>query len=307
MTLQQLEYVVALDMYGSFTEAAESCGVTQSTLSLMIKKLEEELDATLFVRDTHPVRPTETGRKIIDKARMVLYHAGQIPEFTRSEKELVSGRLRLAMISTVSPVLMPGLFKYFDDRYPDVKLQAFEMISATIKDKLHKAEIDMGIMSAPLNDDEFLEIPLYHEKYFAYVSPKENYKDDVITRDSLANKRLWVMKEGVQLYDRSMLKQGEVFKYDRMYEGGRVGTLIKITNDIGGFTIVPELHIPLILESQKKNLRPIINPEGSRKIILVIRRDYIHERMMNVIIKAIKTIIPPSLFENTIKPDYIRL
>ena len=110
----------------------------------------------------------------------------------------------------------------------------------------------MGIMSAPLNDDEFLEIPLYHEKYYAYVSPKENYKDDVITRDTLANKRLWIMKEGVQLYDRSMLKKGETFKYDRMYEGGRVGTLIKITNDIGGFTIVPELHIPLIMEIQKK-------------------------------------------------------
>ena len=141
MTLQQLEYVVALDMYGSFTEAAESCKVTQSTLSLMIKKLEEELDATLFVRDTHPVKPTEIGGKIIDKARMVLYHAGQISEFTRSEKELVSGRLRLAMISTVSPVLMPGLFKFFADRYPDVKLQAFEMISATIKDKLHRLRL----------------------------------------------------------------------------------------------------------------------------------------------------------------------
>lgn len=307
MTLQQLEYIIALDLYGSFTEAAESCGVTQSTLSLMVKRLEEELDTTLFLRDTHPVKPTESGRRVIDEARLVLYHVKQISEMTRSEKELMSGKLRLGMISTVSPVLMPAFFSFFSEKYPDVRLQAYEMISATIKEKLHRTEIDMGIMSAPLNDDKFLEVPLYHERFFAYVSPKEDFSDNEIERSTLATKRIWIMKEGVQQYDRSMLKPGESFNYDRMYEGGRVGTLIKIANDIGGYTIVPELHIPLIQEDQKHCLRPIVNPEALRKIILVIRRDYVHERMMNAVIEAVKSAVPPRFHESIIKSDYVRL
>lgn len=307
MTLQQLEYIIALDMYGSFTDAAQSCGVTQSTLSLMVKRLEEELDTTIFLRDSHPIKPTETGRRIIDEARLVLYHAGQISELTRSEKELVSGKLRVGMISTVSPVLMPAFFRFFSQKYPDVRLQAYEMISDTIKEKLYRAEIDMGIMSAPLNDDNFLEVPLYHEKFFAYVSPKEQYSDDVIERDILTSKRIWIMGQGVQLYDSSMLKAGETFTYNRMYEGGRVFTLIKITNEIGGYTIVPELHIPLIKEDQKQCLRPIVNPEVSRKIILVIRRDYVHEHMMNAVIEAVKSVVPPHCYESIIKSDYVRL
>ena len=307
MTLQQLEYIIALEMYGSFTEAAGTCGVTQSTLSLMVKRLEEELDTTIFLRDSHPVKPTETGRRIIDEARQVLYHVKQISELTRSEKELVSGKLRLGMISTVSPVLMPAFFKFFSDKYPDVRLQAYEMISATIKEKLHRAEIDMGIMSAPLDDDNFLEVPLYHERFYAYVSPKEDFSDDTIERGVLATKRIWIMREGVQLYDRSMLKPGETFTYDRMYEGGRVGTLIKIADEIGGYTIVPELHIPHIKEEQKRCLRPIVHPEGSRKIILVIRRDYVHEHMMNAVIEAVKSIVPPHCYESVIKSDFIRL
>ena len=307
MTLQQLEYIIALDMYGSFTDAAQSCGVTQSTLSLMVKRLEEELDTTIFLRDSHPIKPTETGRRIIDEARLVLYHAGQISELTRSEKELVSGKLRVGMISTVSPVLMPAFFRFFSQKYPDVRLQAYEMISDTIKEKLYRAEIDMGIMSAPLNDDNFLEVPLYHEKFFAYVSPKEQYSDDVIERDILTSKRIWIMGQGVQLYDSSMLKAGETFTYNRMYEGGRVLTLIKITNEIGGYTIVPELHIPLIKEDQKQCLRPIVNPEVSRKIILVIRRDYVHEHMMNAVIEAVKSVVPPHCYESIIKSDYVRL
>ena len=307
MTLQQLEYVNALDKYGFFTSAAESCGVTQSTMSLMVKKLEEELDATLFVRNVHPLKTTETGKRVIEEARQILYHVGQIAELTRTEKQLVSGNLKVAMISTVAPVLMPGMFSYIAVKYPSVKLQAYEMITPTILEQLKKAQIDMGIMSAPLGNPDYLEIPLYHEKFYAYVSPKEDFTGDVMDRKTLADKRIWIMRDGVQQYDRSMLQPGESFTYDRMYEGGRVGTLIQIANEIGGYTIVPELHIPLIKDELKGCLKPIVNPEASRTIILVIRRDYVHERMMNVIIESLKSIIPTGFLESMIKTDYLRL
>ena len=139
MTLQQLRYIVAIDEYRHFGKAAEACGLTQSTLSLMVKKMEEELDTRLFDRDAHPLRPTEVGRKVIDQAKVVLYNVGQITEMTRSEKEILSGPLNITMISTVAPVLIPGLFRFLGDMYPSIVLQAEEMPSSMIRDKLRKA------------------------------------------------------------------------------------------------------------------------------------------------------------------------
>ena len=103
MTLQQLRYIIAIDEYRHFGKAAEACGLTQSTLSLMVKKIEEELDVRIFDRESHPIAPTEIGRKIIDQAKIVIYHVNQIKEMTSSEKDLLSGRLKIALISTVSP------------------------------------------------------------------------------------------------------------------------------------------------------------------------------------------------------------
>ena len=160
MTIQQLRYIIAIDQYRHFGKAAEACDLTQPTLSLMVKKMEEELDVRIFDREAHPVTPTEIGRKIIDQAKVVMYHVNQITEIVQSEKELLSGHLRIALISTVSPVLVPGLFKYFGDHYPHISLQAEEMLSDTIKDKLRKAEVEMGIVTGPVDDPDLLEIPL---------------------------------------------------------------------------------------------------------------------------------------------------
>ena len=172
MTLQQLRYIVAIDDYRHFGKAAEACDLTQSTLSLMVKKLEEELDVRLFDRDVHPVEPTEIGRKVIDRAKVVLYNVKQIAEMTRSEKEVLSGALRIALISTVSPVLVPGLFKYFGEHYPSISLQTEEMLSSTIKGKLRKAEVDMGIMAGPVDDPDFLEIPSITSAFWPMFLPK---------------------------------------------------------------------------------------------------------------------------------------
>ena len=150
MTLLQLRYIIAIDQYRHFGKAAEACGLTQSTLSLMVKKLEEELDVRIFDRDSHPVTATEIGRKIIDQAKVVLYNVNQITEMTRLEKDAMAGPLKIALISTVSPVLVPGLFKFIGERYPMISLQTEEMLTDTIKEKLRKAEVDMGILAGPV-------------------------------------------------------------------------------------------------------------------------------------------------------------
>ncbi|MBR6878472.1 MAG: LysR family transcriptional regulator [Bacteroidales bacterium] len=308
MTFQQLEYIMAVDEYRYFVKAAEACGVTQSTLSLMIKKLEEELDVSLFDRDTHPVEVTEIGRKVIDEAKLVLYHAKQMVELTRSEKMLASGTLHLGMISTVASVLLPGLFKYCKESYPNLKIHAQEMRSATILDCLKKAEIDMGIVSSPVKEKELLELPLYHERFFAYVANDDPHASiEVFRRAELRNYPLWVMRDGIKLLERNTIPSEVNYTYEELYEGSRVGILIQVASENGGITIVPETHLRFLSDDIKKGLRNIIDPEPSRVISLVIRKDYIHEKLMNIIIKAIKTRIPVELHEPAIKADYIKL
>lgn len=308
MTLQQLEYIVAVDEYSYFVKAAEACGITQSTLSLMIKKLEEELDVSIFKRNTHPVETTEIGRKIIEEAKMVLYHSKQLVELTQSEKSLASGHLKVGMISTVAPVLMPGTFSYMRTLYPEIRLQAQEMRSATIIDRLKKAEIDMGILTSPVNDKEILELPLYHERFFAYIADDDILaKHETIERDHLLDYPLWVMKDGIRLFEKEDLEQQYNDTYEEMYEGGRVGILIQIANENGGMTVIPETHIKLMESLVADRLRPVVAPVVSRTICLAMRRDYIHEKMMNLLIKAVKSCISPQLYDNAIKRDEIKL
>ena len=308
MTLQQLEYIVAVDRYGYFVAAAEACGVTQSTLSLMVRRLEDELDVRIFNRNSHPVEATEAGRKVIERARMVLYHCDQLIEETKSDRELLSGSLRIAMISSVAPVIIPGLFRHVRAHYPSIDLRTEEMLSSTVMSQLHRAEIDMGIVASPVDDPEMLEIPLYHEAFLAYVSPQEPvYQAESIPRSEVLDHPLWVIRDGVRLLDRSKMHPGESFHYDTQYEGGRVGMLIQIINENGGMAIIPETHVGLILRSQQANVRPIVDPVPSRTVSLVIRRDFVHERMLNIVVDAVRTVIPPHLLEPVIQSGELKL
>lgn len=307
MTLQQLRYIIAIDEFRHFGRAAEACNLTQSTLSLMVKKLEEELDVRLFDRDAHPVEPTEMGRKVIDRAKVVLYNAEQITEMTRTEKQVMSGPLRIALISTVSPVLVPGLFKYFGQHYPSISLQTEEMLTITIKDKLRKAEVDMGILAGPLNDSDYLEIPLYHERFLAYVSPENPafFRENIKT-ESLFQQPIWIIRDGLRLLYPGDFSEKD-FSYDRFFEGGRVGVLIQVVNDNGGITVIPETHTDLIMYSQQRCLRPIVDPEPTRTISLAIRSDYIHEAKLNAVADAIRHIIPGRLLDSVIRRERLVL
>lgn len=307
MTLQQLRYIVAIDQYRHFGKAAEAFGLTQSTLSLMVKKLEEELDTLLFDRDAHPVAPTEMGQKVIDQAKVVLYNVEQITHLTQSEKASLSGPLRIALISTVAPILIPSLFKYMGQNCPSITLQAEEMLTETIKDKLRKAEVDMGIVAVPVQEPDLLEIPLYHEDFLAYVSRSNPaYAQESIQVHSLLGQSVWIIRGGLRQLIPSDLKDGR-FTYEQFFEGGRVGTLIQVVNDNGGITIVPQTHANLIMYSQQDCLRPIVDPVPSRTLSLVIRKDYIHEAKVNAVVDAIKAAIPGSLLEAPVRKGMIRL
>ena len=302
MTLQQLKYIVAIDDHRHFGRAAEACGLTQSTLSLLVRKLEEELDVRIFDRDAHPVAPTRIGRKVIDQARVVLFNAAQIPEMTRSEKQILSGPLHIGLISTVAPVLVPGIFSYISRQYPAISLRTEEMLTQTIKERLRKADVDIGILTSPVGEPDLLEIPLYRERFYAYVSERDPlYARESFQAEALLDQPIWIIKNGLRLFDRSQLAPGEDFSYERFFEGGRVGTLIQIVNEIGGITIIPQTHQPLLRNELQKHLRPIEGTEPERTIVLAVRKDFIHEALLNVVVDAVRSIIPAVLLDPMVR------
>ena len=166
----------------------------------------------------------------------------------------------------------------------------------------------MGIVTSPVDDPEMLEIPLYHEAFLAYVSPRDPlYQVESIPRSEVLDHPLWIMKEGVRQLDRSKMRPGESFRYETQYEGGRVGMLIQIVNENGGFGIIPETHVGMILPEEQVNVRPIVDPVPSRTISLVIRRDFIHERMLNAVVDAVRSIIPRRLLERVILSGELKI
>lgn len=133
------------------------------------------------------------------------------------------------------------------------------------------------------------------------------YAQESIRLDTLFKQPIWIIRDGLRQLDPAELRDGERISYERFFEGGRVGTLIQIVNDNGGLTVIPETHAGLIMFSQQKCLRPIIDPEPSRTISLVLRRDYIHEAKLNAVVDAVKRIIPGTLIENVIRKERLVL
>ena len=272
MTLQQLEYVLALDKTRHFVRAAELCGVTQPTLSAMIQKLEDELDCKIFDRSRQPIEATEIGKQIIKQALEVVFQANQLKESVHSNKKSISGSLSLAVIPTIAPYLLPKFIASFRELYPDLDLKINELHTSTIIEKLRVAEIDMAILSTPLDDPKILEVPLYYEKFAAYISPSDAiYNRTELSASDMPLDRLWVLEEGHCLRNQVFNFCNEETKHSSIYEAGSIDTLVKIVDMNGGYTVIPELHIDLLSEEQKQNLRAIVNPEATREISIVIR------------------------------------
>jgi len=307
MTLQQLEYIIALDKTRHFVRAAELSGVTQSTLSSMIQKLEEELDFRIFDRSMHPIVPTAMGTIVIQQAQVILYNVRQLNEQILTQKGATTGTLSIAMIPTVAPYLLPGFISKFRKNYPDISLKITEMHTESIIQKLHLAEIDMAILSTPLDDPKILEVPLFYEKFVAYISPDESiFNHDEISTDEMPLEHLWVLEEGHCLRNQ-VINLCENKAYTSTYEAGSIDTLVKIVDLNGGYTIIPELHINLLSEEQKLNLRKIVRPEATREIALVIRLDYVREGLMNAVANSIKEIIPSHMLDARLKKFAIKL
>ena len=197
MTLQQLEYILAVNQFRHFAKAAEYCRVTQPTLSAMIQKLEEELDTKIFDRSQQPVCPTPIGLHIIEQARNVLVQTHRIKNIIEEEKHSLSGIFKLGILPTIAPYLLPRLFPQLMKKYPQLDIRVVEMKTNDIKKALQTGDIDAGIVAGLAGMEEFRQIPLFYEQFYTYIA-RENrlFSNEVIRTSDLTGEQLWLLDEG---------------------------------------------------------------------------------------------------------------
>lgn len=302
MTLQQMEYIVAVDKYRHFAKAAESCGVSQSTLSSLIQKLEYELDVTIFDRNSHPVKPTALGAEIINRVKSVLFNAAQVRELVSARKGESVGTVSLGITSTVAPYLLPKMFRYLSARHPDIRLHVEETRVSAIISQLERGDLDVALLATPLGNSELLEIPVYRERLMAYVSPEASiHSEKQLQTGRLPVEGVWALREGYCPNHGIFPFCNSQASRQAVYEAGSVETLIRIVDENGGYAIIPELHVPLLRKCQQGNVREMTDPEPSREISFVVHRNFVRERLLNILADAIRTIVPPEMVNSRIK------
>lgn len=292
MTIIQLEYLMAIYRNRSFSKAAEKCFVTQPTLSMQIQNLEKELEVILFDRSKKPLQPTDQGLKIIEQAEKILFEVGQLAKIKSDIKGEVRGELRMGIIPTISPYLLPLFVSGFTQSYPSIHLKTEEMITRKILNAIKNDELDIGIVATPLDEKGIHEIPVYEEVMLLYVSPKSSlFKYSEIDVNELDMDELWLLNEG-HCFRSQILQVCKTYSdlKDNLsftFESGSIDTLIRMVDVHGGFTIVPELIIPYLKESQKKRLRWFKNPMPARQISIVTRRMQLKEKQIEVLKKEL--------------------
>jgi LysR family hydrogen peroxide-inducible transcriptional activator len=303
MTFIQLEYIIAVDTWRHFAQAARHCFVSQPTLSMQIQKLEEELEVKLFDRSKQPVVPTETGAEIIEQGRKILAERDLLLENLQHKKGVLTGELRIGIIPTLAPYLLPLFIQPFTKKYPGVKLIVNEMMTELMISRLREGKIDAGILVTPLQENGIREHILFYEEMMAYVSKKNAvYEKTYLLPQDIDPNKLWLLEEGhcfrsqiVNLCElRKISREGSHFEY----EAGSIETLRRMVELNDGITIIPELATLDMPLRQTQLIRHFRRPVPMREVSLVVHRNYVKEKLIEVLKEEILQKVPEKIRKN---------
>lgn len=295
MTLQQLQYIVALDDHRHFVRAAEACFVTQPTLTVQVRKLEEELDVDLFDRSTHPIRTTEVGARVVAQARVVLRESEQLTALVDELHSGFNGTYRIGVIHTLAPYLMPLFLTRFAEAHPNVKLIIDERKTSRILKGLRRGELDLGILVTPVDAPDIEEVPLFREPFLAYL-PKGHalWRKRRLEREDLRDRSMWVLGEGHCFREQalSLCDTPSSGGHDNLhYESGSIETLKQLVRNGNGMTLVPALSV----DSKDPHVRRFNAPEPVRQVSLVVRKPFVRRKLLEELARCIKQAVPPYL------------
>jgi len=308
MTLVQLEYIVAVDTYRSFVSAADKCFVTQPTLSMQVQKLEEFLGVKIFDRSKQPVTPTEIGSQIIEQARIVLQENSKIKEIISNQEQEITGELKIGIIPTVAPYLLPQVIAAMLGKYPDLKLLIWEYTTEDIIHHLKTGVIDCGILATPLIDTNITEQPLYYETFVGYVSKNSKlYKKKAIDAEDFEEENIWLLNEGHCMRSQvlNICRSTKNNKLQALtYNTGSVETLIRMVDVNDGTTLLPELSLHDLNAKQLNKVRYFKSPEPVREISLVTHKNFVKKKMLSALKEEVLALIPKGM-KNRKKKDVV--
>lgn len=293
MTLQQLRYVVAIDRSRSFARAAAELEVTQPTLSALLLKLEEELGVRIFERSNRNVRPTAIGERIVAQAEKILGDVGRLAETVVEQRQGLGAEVSIGIGPTIAPYLVPWFIKKFTAFHPDVRLTVNEMRADGVIDSLKRDKIDIGIAIAGSKSADVDEIPFYDEPFYVYLSDGCLLRQPVFNPADLDHENMWIMKESQCMRESAFSFCKARSAGRRIYEAGSIETLIRIVDVNGGFTIIPEMHLPMLTDRQRDMVRPIDGRYVSgRRVSIYLRKDFVRRRMLKAVVDTFLSIIP---------------
>jgi LysR family transcriptional regulator, hydrogen peroxide-inducible genes activator len=303
ISLIQVQYLIALDEHRNFIKAADASFVTQPTLSMQMKKLEEELGVIIFDRSRQPIEPTVIGAKIIKQARIIFSETAQIETILKDFTGDVSGSLKIGILPTIANALVPRLISQVAQKYPDLRLTIKEGLTHEIIDDLEHNRLDVGIVSTPLHNSSLIERQLYVEKFRIYVNPSHpSYsKRRWETEDLLADK-LWLLSEGncfrTQALNLCTIPDEKLNHLALNYESGSLQTLKKIVDLEGGATLMPEWEASDLDENSIDHLRAFKSDVAGRAVGLIYTKFYAKGSVINKLEEMITSALPNFVSEN---------
>ncbi len=303
MTLTQLKYLIAVDTHRHFAKAAEKCLVTQPTLSIQIQKLEEELQLVLFDRTKHPVVPTQEGLPIIEQARKVLAEAQKIKGLAQNVGAEISGMLRIAVLPSLAPYLLPLFIRSFAKKYPKLHIEVVELHNYQLIGRLKQDRADVALTVAPLAIDGFYQIPLFQEPIAVYLDADHplaadqeiNVNDLVISDLLLTDDAKSMLLAVAELQNEKVQKTAEDKVSNLFYRSGSVETIRKIIEQEGGITLLPQLATFYMGKRQQQFVRHFKAPEPTRQIILLTQRGFHKQRLLDILQAEIQEAVAKAL------------
>ncbi|MUU77572.1 LysR substrate-binding domain-containing protein [Winogradskyella endarachnes] len=303
MTITQLKYALAIAEHKNFTKAAEKCFVTQPTLSTQIQKLEDELDIIIFDRGKKPIELTEVGRKIVFQARNIVNEADRIQDIVDQQKGFIGGEFRLGIIPTVMPTLLPMFLKNFIKKFPKIKLKIEELTTEEILTRISDGHLDAAIAATPLESDNIKERVLYYEPFVAYIPENHRLRENkTIEVADLDIDDMLLLEDGHCFRD-GVINLCKTFK-DQMddnfqLESGSIETLIKLSNEGMGMTLLPYLHTLDVNENFSKHIRHFKEPSPAREVSIIYHKSELKMQIINALHEVISGIIRGAIaFQN---------
>jgi LysR family hydrogen peroxide-inducible transcriptional activator len=303
MTITQLYYVLAVAENQNFTKAAEKCFVTQPTLSMQIQKLEDQLDVLIFDRSKKPIELTDVGQKIVKQARNIVNESYRIQDIVDQQKGFIGGEFKLGIIPTVMPTLLPMFLKNFIKKHPKVKLKIEELTTEEIMVRIKDGHLDAAIAATPLEDENIKERVLYFEPFVSYI-PKNhrlhlNRKIDISeleVDDMLLLEDGHCFREGVINLCKTFKDQTEE-KFQ--LESGSIETLIRLSNEGLGMTLLPYLHTLEINDKEKDNLHYFNEPSPAREVSLIYHKSELKMQIIEALQDVISGVVRGAIaFQN---------